>query len=62
MHKTEMAFTVFLYTLGNEFYERFISVETPQSKFDQYLQCFGNGMKNTILNKGLVALMGDLTV
>ena len=57
-----MAFTVFLYTLGDEFYERFISVETPQSKFDQYLQCFCNGMKNTILNKGLVALMGDLTV
>ena len=61
MHKTEMAFTVFLYTSGNEVL-RFISVETPQSRFDQYLQCFGNGMKNTISNKGLVALMGDLTV
>ena len=44
------------------FYERFILVEVPQSKFDQYLQCFGYGMKNAILNKGLVALMGDLTV
>ena len=61
MHKTEMAYKVFLNASDNEFL-RFISVRTPQSKSDQYLQCFGPGMKNTTLNKGLVALMGDLTV
>ena len=46
MHNTEMAFTVFLKS-GNEIL-LFISAEKPQSLFDQYLQCFGYGMKNTI--------------
>ena len=39
------------------FYDSF-HLKHPKSKFDQYLQCFGYRMKNTILNKGLVATYG----